>query len=80
MERRKNPRTRALKGGKIAFNQHRSVIDCVVRNITSAGAQLKVPSTVGIPEQFEFRLDAEGGFRPCHVVWRRPDTLGIAFD
>jgi hypothetical protein len=79
-ERRKSPRVRALKGGKIAFNQHRSIIDCVVRNLTRDGAMLKVPSTVGIPERFEFRFEADGGYRPCHVVWRRPDMLGIAFD
>lgn len=78
-ERRKGARPRALKGGKIAFNQHNSVIDCVVRNLTEDGAMLKVPSTAGIPQRFYFRLDSEQAFRPCQVIWRRPDTLGITF-
>jgi hypothetical protein len=79
VERRKIPRARALKGAKIAFNQHRSVIDCVVRNLTDVGAMLKVPSTVGIPERFDFRFDHERSYRPARVIWRREDTLGVEF-
>ncbi len=79
VERRKTPRSRALKGAKIAFNQHRSVIDCVVRNLTNVGAMLKVPSTVGIPERFDFRFDHEREYRPARVIWRRDDCLGVAF-
>lgn len=79
VERRKIPRARALKGAKIAFNQHRSVIDCVVRNLTDVGAMLKVPNTVGIPERFDFRFDNERKYRPARVIWRREDTLGVEF-
>lgn len=78
-ERRKAPRARALKGAKIAFNEHRSVIDCVVRNLTAVGAMLQVPSTVGIPEQFDFRFEHERDYRRARVIWRREDSLGIEF-
>ena len=78
-ERRKIPRARALKGAKIAFNQRRSVIDCVVRNLTDVGAMLKVPSTAGIPERFDFRFEHERSYRPARVIWRREDALGVEF-
>lgn len=78
-ERRTSPRGRALKGAKIAFNQKASVMDCIVRNLTDKGALLKVPSTVGIPERFDIKLDTERAYRPCKVVWRRDDSLGIEF-
>lgn len=78
-ERRKIPRGRSLKGAKIAFNEHRSVIDCVVRNLTAMGAMLQVPSTVGIPEQFDFRFEHESDYRRARVIWRREDALGVEF-
>ena len=78
-ERRKIPRGRSLQGAKIAFNEHRSVIDCVVRNLTVMGALLKVPSTVGIPEQFDFKFDHERDYRRARVIWRREDSLGVEF-
>jgi hypothetical protein len=78
-ERRRIPRSRALKGAKIAFNHHHSVIDCVVRNLTDLGAMLKVPNTAGIPERFDFRLEHERTYRPARVIWRRDDTLGVEF-
>ena len=34
-----------LKAGRIVFNQRRSVLDCTVRNLSSTGACLDVPST-----------------------------------
>jgi hypothetical protein len=78
-ERRQSPRGRALKGAKIAFNQKSSVMDCTVRNLTEKGALLKFASTVGIPERFDIMLDTERAYRPCKVVWRRDDSLGIEF-
>jgi hypothetical protein len=54
-------------------------MDCTVRNLTKAGALLKVASTVGIPDHFELKLEHEN-FRPCHVVWRRDDAMGIEFE
>ena len=40
MEKRREPRTRTLKTARIVFNDGGSVIDCVVRNLSSQGALL----------------------------------------
>jgi hypothetical protein len=48
-ERRQSPRTRTLRAGKILFNNKRSVIDCMVRNISASGACVLVANVVGIP-------------------------------
>ena len=41
-ERRTVPRTRILRGGKILFNDKRSVIDCTVRNLSEVGDRKSV--------------------------------------
>ena len=55
-ERRKVPRSRTLKSGKIIVHAHTSLVDCTVRNLSSKGALLVVASLVGIPEKFDLLL------------------------
>ena len=78
-ERRKLPRARTLKSGKIVFNLHSCVVDCTVRNLTTQGALLVVPSLVGIPENFELMLEADHARHDCRVMWRGENRLGVEF-
>jgi len=55
-ERRAEPRLRTLKAGKIAFNNHFSLYDCVVRNMTKHGACIEVANTLGVPPVFAREL------------------------
>jgi hypothetical protein len=75
-ENRSAPRRRVLKAGTIEFG--RSAFSCVVRDRSDTGAKLDVPSPIGIPGCFV--LFAEGSRLPCHVVWRKENRIGIAFD
>lgn len=75
-EKRTSPRHRVLKAGTIEFNG--GAIDCMVRNLSTAGAALDVTSPVGIPEHFT--LIADGSHHPCHVIWRKEKRIGVAFD
>jgi hypothetical protein len=79
VERRSEPRPRTLKAGKIVFNGHFSVFDCVVRNLTKRGACLEISDTLGVPSHFDLVL-ADGTTRPCHLIWRFGDRIGVAFD
>ncbi len=78
-ERRKAGRRRVLKKAKIIFNNRSAVIDCTVRNLSTAGALLLVPSPLGIPETFELLIEADGTKYQCHVSWRQDDKIGVAF-
>ena len=78
-ERRSEPRARTLKSGKIVFNRHFSVFDCLVRNLTSHGACLVVGDSLGVPSRFELVL-SDGAPRPCRLIWRFGDRVGVAFD
>jgi hypothetical protein len=79
MEQRRQTRARTLKSARILFNDHRSVIDCTVRNLSPTGACLNVASALGIPERFDVMFDADQSVRPCRVVWHKEKQLGVEF-
>ena len=76
-ERRESPRRRTLKGAQIVFNNRRSTLECSIRNLSNYGALLAVRSLIGVPSEFELRIDAE--LRPARVVWKGIGKLGIAW-
>ena len=78
-ERKRYPRLRTLKTGKIVFDRRSCVIDCTVRNLSPNGALLVVASLVAIPERFDLVLGTNGEQRSCRVVWRGEDRLGVEF-
>ncbi len=76
-ERRDALRRRTLFAGKIIFNQQSSVFNCVVRNISDAGACLEIDSPVGIPDQFELLVEGAGIKADYRVIWRRGKRIGV---
>ncbi len=79
-EHRTNQRHRTLKTGKITFGNGACVIDCVIRNMSDAGASLIVPTTVGIPGKFSL-VDVHGGTEhPVRVAWRQGERMGVHFE
>jgi hypothetical protein len=79
MERRRQLRMRALKSAHILFNEHRSTIDCTVRNLSPVGACLNVASSVGIPERFEVMFDSDRSIRACRMIWHKEKQIGVEF-
>ena len=79
-EHRRSPRQRVVKSGKIIYGGGSIVIDCTIRNLSATGARLQVPTSVAIPDRFEFAETAAGTKRPATVVWRRGALMGIRFD
>lgn len=77
-ERRLTQRHRTLKGASIVFNGGRSAIDCTVRNFSESGANLRVTSVLGIPEEFVLQM-SDKTTHNCKVAWRRATELGVAF-
>jgi PilZ domain len=70
-------RQRVLKSGTIEFNG--GTIDCTVRNVSETGAALEVASPVGIPSEFNLLISGTRGSRPCQVMWRKENRIGVAF-
>ena len=79
VERRRFHRVRTLLGARIAFGRMTLTMDCVIRDLTPAGARLRLPSTIGVPSAFQLLLDRDGRQRRCTVIWRSETELGVAF-
>jgi len=77
-EKRKTRRFRALKSATIAFDRAAG-IDCIVRNISEAGACLEIVSPVGIPDDFTLIVHTDKVQRACHVAWRSVHRIGVSF-
>ena len=77
-ERRIVPRRRILKAGTISVGD--GTIDCIVRSISDTGATLDVVTPLFIPDRFRLIVQSQGLNRPCHIVWRKEQRMGIAFD
>ncbi len=78
-ERRKVARNRSLLQGKILINDRRSVIDCVVRNLSENGACIRVASLAGIPPAFELQIGDESVTHKCVAIWHSENRIGVEF-
>jgi hypothetical protein len=77
-ERRHTPRLRAYKGGRINALGFPGM-DCVVRNLSSAGACLAVDSALVPVDEFYLVIKPEYLTRKCKVAWRQPQQIGVRF-
>ena len=78
LQNREHVRSRAFLGAKIVLDGGFSVFDCIVKDISEAGARLKVQNVVSIPETFKL-LISDGRSYDATVKWRRIDSVGVRF-
>ncbi|WEK03086.1 MAG: PilZ domain-containing protein [Candidatus Devosia phytovorans] len=77
-ERRATIRHRTLKGARIASNEGFSTFTCMVRNMSDTGALLRLPSIVGVPDDFELVMD-DGRTFTCSAVHKSATDIGVRF-
>jgi PilZ domain len=77
METRARPRTPVLMSGAIEFARCR--INCLISNIMISGATLDITNPRDIPDRFNLAFK-DGTRISCHVIWRREEQIGVAFD
>jgi hypothetical protein len=78
IERRAIARQRVFKAGTIEFGG--TGVNCIIRNMSVAGAALDVATPVGIPHEVILNILTRQVRQPCHIVWRKEKRIGIAFD
>lgn len=71
-ERRKSHRSRTYLGGRIAFNQRASTMDCLVRNLSSDGARVVFTNTLTVPDEFDLTITRKAESYRARMVWRQP--------
>jgi hypothetical protein len=78
-ERRTGSRKRSFLQGRIFFNNRRSSVDCLVRDISDTGAKLKFSESIVVPEAMELYLPHKEEIHRARVQWRVGDEMGVAF-
>ena len=80
IERRTHPRLRTYIGAQIVFNQRRSVLDCLVRNVSGEGARIEFTNAALVPEAFDLVMPSREQTRRVRVRWRSQDVAGVTLD
>jgi hypothetical protein len=78
-ERRNSTRQKSFLQGRIYFNNRRSAIDCLIRDISAGGAKLIFSQTASIPEVVELYIPQKDQTLRAHVQWRSGEEAGVAF-
>ncbi|MGZ5865659.1 MAG: PilZ domain-containing protein [Xanthobacteraceae bacterium] len=76
-ERRSCQHNRTFKAGKIVISAKAPKVDCVVRNLSTDGARLKVSATFGLPARFELLLESKS--YSCRIVWVTETEMRVTF-
>ena len=77
IERRKSVRNKTYLGGTIAFNSHRSTMDCLIRNMSPGGAKIVFTHTPTIPDRFDLEIACKDLGYDARIVWRLADEAGV---
>jgi hypothetical protein len=79
-ERRTLLRQRSFLQGRLYFNNRRSSLDCLVRDISPQGAKLKVSDSIAIPEFVELYIPNKDETYRAKVQWRTGFEIGVTFE
>lgn len=77
-DKRRHPRRKVLKSGKVLFNDGKSLYDCQVRDWSESGARLVFPALTLLPHRFTLHLH-DGSEYPCEVVRTDGVVVGVRF-
>ncbi len=78
-ERRAQARHRTFIKGRIYFNNRLSSMDCIVRDVTDAGARLEFSDAVTLPEIFELHVPSKDENFQAQIKWRSGSQIGVAW-
>ncbi len=78
-ERRRSTRSRCLVGALVTFNNAKSSLSCVARNITADGCMLVFGEDPLIPSRINIQLSNRKDIVPADVAWRDGKNVGVAF-
>jgi hypothetical protein len=77
-ERRKVARQKSFLRGTIYFNNRRSAVDCLIRDISPYGARLIFSDAVTTPDMLDLYIPQKEQTFRIHVIWRHGLEVGAA--
>jgi hypothetical protein len=78
-ERRTVSRRRTFLKGLLAYNNGNLSKDCLVRDLTDAGALIELPHPEA-PGTFELLIPSKTLRTPARIAWRVGGRFGLQFD
>lgn len=78
-ERRGSTRQKSFLRGCVYFNKRRNAFDCLIRDLSDAGARIIFSDTVSIPDIVDLYIPQKERTVRAHVQWRHGDEIGLAF-
>ncbi len=79
-DRRISTRQKSFLQGRIYFNNRRSSIDCLIRDISETGAKLVFSDAVAIPDIIELYIPNKDETHRARVLRRIGVEVGVAFE
>src|SRR5688572_9004632 len=76
---RREHRKRVLKGASILIDVNTSEIRCSVRNMHAEGAELRLPPSSIVPNEFLLYVAIDAIAYRSVVRWREGDRVGVMF-
>ena len=78
-ERRGSQRQKSFLRGCVYFNNRRNAFDCLIRDISDAGARIIFSDAVSVPDVVDLYIPQKEQTLHAHVQWRHGDEIGLAF-
>ena len=78
LERRRAFRGRVFYGGRLAFHQRYSTLDCIIRNYTPFGVKVELDAIEVLPRQLDLIIPGKGVTYAAEVVWQSHREAGLA--
>lgn len=79
VERRRSTRQKSFLRGCIYFNNRRSAVDCLIRDISENGARLLFSDAISIPDAIELYIPQKEQTLRAVVQRRHGAEVGVAF-
>ncbi len=79
LERREKQRAKTALPGSAAFARAAAETPCVVLNLSGRGACVAFAPDMEVPRVFELRIGRDPKVQTVRVIWRRTNTVGVAF-
>jgi len=80
IERRQVPRQKSLLRGRVYFNNRNSSADCLIRDISSAGARVVFANPVTLPDLVDLFIPQKEQMLQARIIWRHGNEIGLAFE
>ena len=78
-DRRKYPRQRVLKEGKLISSDMTSSINVTIRDLSEKGARVETSAPIHLPDRFSLLMVSEKMIYPAVARWQKGNFIGVEF-